>query len=57
MFRARRSIPMVYDVYALDHFIELVEKIERNVSSLLDVATHIRQLGYDDDYWTTLVGQ
>jgi hypothetical protein len=54
--RARRRTPMVYDIYALDHFIELVEKIERNVSRVLDVATYIRQLGYDSDYWTTVVG-
>lgn len=47
----------MYNIYALDHFIELVEKIEKKVTKVYDVATYIRQLGYDSDYWTTLVGK
>jgi len=49
---------MVYNIYALDHFVELVEKIERNDTNILRVASYIRQLaGYDDDYLTKVIGE
>ncbi|KAK3711917.1 hypothetical protein QZH41_000898 [Actinostola sp. cb2023] len=54
--RVRRSTPTITEIYAFDHFVELVEKIERNVTGLHNVANHIRSLGYNDAYWQNLIG-
>lgn len=54
-------MPIIYDIYTLDHFIELVEKIERNTSTngdtLKKIANYIRRLGYDNDLFNILCGQ
>lgn len=59
--RVKRSEPIIYDIYTLDHFIELVEKIERNTTTNRDtlkkVANYIRLLGYDTDLFNILCGQ
>ena len=61
LFRAKRSIPIIYDVYTLDHFIELVEKIERHTSTngdtLKKIANYIRRFGYNNDLFNVLCGQ
>ncbi|XP_048579018.1 uncharacterized protein LOC5510794 [Nematostella vectensis] len=55
--RSKRSVG-VSEVFALDHFIEVVEKIEQKLpqKSLKDIANSIRKLGYDDKLWQTLIG-
>ena len=61
VFRVKRSVPIIYDIYTLDHFIELVEKIERHTSTngdtLKKIANYIRRLGYDNDLFNILCGQ
>ena len=60
-FRVKRSIPIIYDIYTLDHFIELVEKIERhtttNGDTLKAISNYIRLLGYNTDLFNILCGQ
>lgn len=60
-FRVKRSIPIIYDIYTLDHFIELVEKIERHTSTngdtLKAISNYIRLLGYNTDLFNILCGQ
>lgn len=60
-FRRKRSIPIIYDVYTLDYFIELVEKIERHTSTdgdtINEIANYIRSLGFNTDLWNILCGQ
>ena len=52
---------IIYDIYTLDHFIELVEKIERHTSTngdtLKKIANYIRRLGYNNDLFNILCGQ
>ena len=59
--RVKRSEPIIYDIYTLDHFIELVEKIERNTTTnedtLKKVVNYIRLLGYDNDLFNILCGK
>lgn len=59
--RVKRSEPIKYDIYTLDHFIELVEKIERNTTTNKDtlkkVINYIRLLGYDNDLFNILCGK
>lgn len=59
--RVKRSEPIIYDIYTLDHFIELVEKIERHTSNnsytLKQIANYIRRLGYNTDLFNILCGQ
>jgi len=59
--RVKRSIPIIYDIYTLDHFIELVEKIERHTSTngdtLKAISNYIRLLGYNTDLFNILCGQ
>ena len=60
-FRFKRSIPIIYDIYTLDHFIELVEKIERHTNTSSDtleqIVNYVRQLGYNNDLFNILCGQ
>ena len=60
-FRFKRSISIIYDVYTLDHFIELVEKIERHTNTSSDtleqIVNYVRQLGYNNDLFNILCGQ
>ena len=60
-FRGKRSIPIVYDIYTLDHFIELVEKIERHTSTdgdtISEITNYIRILGFNTDLSNILCGQ
>ena len=59
--RVKRSEPIIYDIYTLDHFIELVEKIEQNTTTNKDtlktVVNYIRLLGYDNDLFNILCGK
>ena len=59
--RVKRSEPIKHDIYTLDHFIELVEKIERNTTTNKDtlkkVINYIRLLGYDNDLFNILCGK
>lgn len=59
--RVKRSEPINYDIYTLDHFIELVEKIERNTTNNKDtlkkVINYIRLLGKDNDLFNVLCGK
>ena len=59
--RVKRSELIIYDIYTLDHFIELVEKIERNTTTNKDtlkkVVNYIRLLGYDNDLFNILCGK
>ena len=61
--RVKRSgIPIRYDVYTLDHFIELVEKIERNTTgtdgdTINKIANYVRDLGFNSDLWNILCGR
>ena len=59
--RVKRSEPIKYDIYTLDHFIELVEKIERNTTNdkdtLKKVINYIRLLGKDNDLFNILCGK
>ncbi|XP_031550155.1 uncharacterized protein LOC116287609 [Actinia tenebrosa] len=58
--RYRRQLSIVNDIYTLDHFIELVEKIEQHPQtkdkSLKEIANYVRKLGYDNSMWTDLLG-
>lgn len=60
-FRGKRSIPIIYDIYTLDHFIELVEKIERHTTTdgdtINEIANYVRTLGFNTDLWNILCGQ
>lgn len=60
-FRVRRSVPIKYDIYTLDYFIELVEKIERNTitsgDSINKVVNYVRLLGYNTDLWNIVCGK
>lgn len=60
-FRARRSVPIKYDIYTLDYFIELVEKIERHTitsgDSINKVVNYVRLLGYNTDLWNIVCGK
>ena len=51
----------MYDIYALDHFIELVEKIERHTSTdgdtISEITNYIRILGFDTNLSNILCGQ
>ncbi|EDO29847.1 predicted protein [Nematostella vectensis] len=56
-----RAQPIEHNVYTLDHFIELVEKIERHkktsLQGLMGIAQMIRNMaGYVDDLWEILLG-
>ena len=59
--RVKRSEPIIYDIYTLDHFIELVEKIEQNTTTNKDtlktIVNYIRLLGYDNDLFNILCGK
>lgn len=59
--RVKRSIPIIYDIYTLDHFIELVEKIERHTSTDGDtinkIVNYVRGLGYNTDLGNILCGK
>jgi len=59
-FRSKRNAPASkIEVYAMDNFISLVEKIEHKFldkKPLKSIANYIRKLGYDDAKWTTLLG-
>ncbi|KAL9984710.1 hypothetical protein ACROYT_G007036 [Oculina patagonica] len=59
--RVKRSIPIRYDIYTLDHFIELVEKIERHTSTdgdtINSIANYVRSLGFNTQLWNILCGQ
>lgn len=52
---------ILYDIYTLDHFTELVEQIERHTNTdkdtLKQIANYIRLLGYNDDLFNLLCGQ
>ena len=57
--RTKRSAD---NVYTMDYFVELVEKIERhpdvanNDKKIRDVTNYIRRLEYSDKFWTYLLG-
>lgn len=59
--RAKRSVPIIYDIYTLDHFIELVEKIERHTNTdgdtIKEIVNYVRLLGYNTDLWNIVCGQ
>ncbi|KXJ30144.1 hypothetical protein AC249_AIPGENE13164 [Exaiptasia diaphana] len=59
--RFRRSVAKNIDIYTLDHFIGLIEKIERHQLAknkpLKVIANYIRKLSYNDNKWTTLLGK
>ncbi|XP_078359694.1 uncharacterized protein LOC144644146 [Oculina patagonica] len=59
--RVKRSIPIKYDIYTLDHFVELVEKIERHTSTdgdtIKEIANYVRGLGFNTQLWNILCGQ
>ncbi|PFX28087.1 Collagen alpha-1(XXII) chain [Stylophora pistillata] len=58
---ARRSVLIKYDIYTLDYFIELVEKIERDTSTSGDtinkIVNYVRLLGYNTDLWNIVCGK
>ena len=61
LFRFKRNVA-IGNVFTMDYFIELVEKIERhpdvanNDKKIRDVVNYVRKLAYTEKIWNYLLG-